>query len=115
MLVYGVYVSDNCNRRVQTLIGPLVLDIFMFRKDEDLHGPALEKPGSLSDTLARWWKMKNHKIAYKLLYMAQHGNKNERYKAVTVLGSLSHLKGKLSRLSQCSSDVDYNFSFLYVK
>ncbi|XP_025993627.2 protein SERAC1 isoform X3 [Solenopsis invicta] len=71
---------------------PRFKDIFMFRKDEDLHGSVSEKLGSLSDTLARWWKMKNHKLAYKLLYMAQHGNKNERYKAVTVLGSLSHLK-----------------------
>ncbi|XP_012055483.1 PREDICTED: protein SERAC1 [Atta cephalotes] len=71
---------------------PRFKDIFMFRKDEDLHGPTSEKPTSLSDALAKWWKMKNHKIAYKLLYMAQHGNKNERYKAVTTLGSLSHLK-----------------------
>jgi len=65
----------------------------MFRKDEDLHGPASENPRSLSDILTRWWKVKNHKIAYKLLYMAQHGDKNERYKAVNALGSLSHLKG----------------------
>ncbi|XP_011066797.1 PREDICTED: protein SERAC1 isoform X2 [Acromyrmex echinatior] len=71
---------------------PRFKDIFMFRKDEDLHGPTSEKPTSLSDALAKWWNMKNHKIAYKLLYMAQHGNKNERYKAVTTLGSLSHLK-----------------------
>lgn len=72
----------------------------MFRKDEDLHGP--EKPGNLSDTLARWWKMKNHKLAYKLLYMAQHGNKNERYKAVTALGSLSCLKGSHRNVSLVS-------------
>ncbi|KYM95025.1 Protein SERAC1 [Cyphomyrmex costatus] len=71
---------------------PRFKDIFMFRKDEDLHGPALKKPRSLSDVLAKWWKVKNHKIAYKLLYMAQHGNKNERYKAATTLGSLSYLK-----------------------
>lgn len=79
------------------MIDSLVSDIFMFRKDEDLHGPTSEKPRSLSDALAKWWKMKNHKIAYKLLYMAQHGNKNERCKAVTTLGSLSHLKGNSSR------------------
>lgn len=66
----------------------------MFRKDED-HGSVSDRPGSLSDILAKWWKMKNHKLAYKLLYMAQHGNKNERYKAVTALGGLLHLKGKL--------------------
>ncbi|XP_077259175.1 protein SERAC1 isoform X1 [Temnothorax americanus] len=71
---------------------PQFKDIFMFRKDEDLHGPASEKPRSLSDTLARWWKEKNHKLAYKLLYMAQHGDRNERYKAVTELGALLHLK-----------------------
>lgn len=82
------------------LIDPsLVLDFSMFRKDEDLHGSA-EKSGSLSNTLARWWKTKNHKLAYKLLYMAQHGDRNERYKAVTVLGSLSHMKGRLS--SHCN-------------
>lgn len=66
----------------------------MFKKDEDLHGSGLEKPQSLSDRFANWWKMKNHKIAYKLLYMAQHGDKTERFKAVTALSSLSHLKGK---------------------
>ncbi|XP_011861232.1 PREDICTED: protein SERAC1-like [Vollenhovia emeryi] len=72
---------------------PQFKDIFMFRKDEDLHGPpASERSSGLSDTLARWWEMKNHTLAYKLLYMAQHGDRNERYKAVTVLGSLSHLK-----------------------
>lgn len=72
----------------------------MFRRDEDQHGR--EKPGSLSDTLARWWKGKNHKLAYKLLYMAQHGNKNERCKAVTALGSLSHLKGSRHDVSLVS-------------
>lgn len=72
-----------------------IADIFMFRKD-DLHGPVLEKSQSLSDILMNWWEMYNHKIAYKLLYMAQHGNKNEQYKAVTALSSLSRLKGKFT-------------------
>lgn len=71
---------------------PRFKDVFMFKKDEDLHGSGLEKPQSLSDRFANWWKMKNHKIAYKLLYMAQHGDKTERFKAVTALSSLSHLK-----------------------
>ncbi|KMQ95175.1 protein serac1 [Lasius niger] len=71
---------------------PRFKDVFMFKKDQDLHGSALEKSQSLSDMFTNWWKMKNHKIAYKLLYMAQHGDKTERFKAVTALSSLSHLK-----------------------
>lgn len=69
-------------------------DVFMFKKDEDLHRSVLEKSQSLSDIFTNWWKVKNHKIAYKLLYMAQHGDKTERFKAITALSSLSNLKGK---------------------
>lgn len=68
----------------------------MFRKNKDLHGIVQERSQSLSDILTKWWKIKNHKIAYKLLSMAQHGDKNERVKAVTSLSSLIHLKGKLT-------------------
>lgn len=67
--------------------------MFMFKKNEDLHR-SFEKSQSLSDIFTTWWKVKNHKIAYKLLYMAQHGDKTERFKAVTALSSLSNLKGK---------------------
>ncbi|XP_032663066.1 protein SERAC1 isoform X2 [Odontomachus brunneus] len=71
---------------------PQFKDISMFRKDENLYRSALDKPQGLSDILMKWWKVYSHNLAYKLLYMAQHGNRNERCKAVTVLGSLSHLK-----------------------
>ncbi|XP_014473260.1 PREDICTED: protein SERAC1-like isoform X2 [Dinoponera quadriceps] len=71
---------------------PLFKDILMFGKDEDLYRSALEKPRGLGDILMKWWKVYSHNLAYKLLYMAQHGDKNERCKAVTVLGSLSYLK-----------------------
>ncbi|GAB1865692.1 Protein SERAC1 [Camponotus japonicus] len=71
---------------------PRFKDVFMFKEDEDLQRSALEKPQSFSDIFTNWWKIKNHKIAYKLLYMAQHGDKTERFKAVTALGSLSNLK-----------------------
>ncbi|XP_072746379.1 protein SERAC1 [Anoplolepis gracilipes] len=71
---------------------PRFKDVFMFKKDEDLRRSSLEKPQSFSDIFKNWWKIKNHKIAYKLLYMAQHGNKTERFKAVTALSSLSNLK-----------------------
>lgn len=64
----------------------------VFRQNEDLHGIVQEKSRSLSDILTTWWKVKNYKIAYKLVSMAQHGDKNERFKAVTALGSLIHLK-----------------------
>jgi len=65
----------------------------MFRKDEDLKESALERSQSFSNILAKWWKIKNHKLSHKLLYMAQNGDKTERFKAVTVLNSLSFLKG----------------------
>lgn len=68
----------------------------MFGKDEDLHGSTLEKSQSLGDIFTKWWKIHNHKIAYKLLYMAQHGDKNERFKAASTLSSLAHLKGRLN-------------------
>lgn len=68
----------------------------MFRKDDDLHGSTQEQSQSIRDVLMKWWEVHNHKIAYKLLYMAQHGDKNERYKAATTLGSLTHLEGKLN-------------------
>lgn len=67
----------------------------MFRKDENLYRSALDKPQGLGDILMKWWKVYSHNLAYKLLYMAQHGDRNERCKAVTVLGSLSHLKSIL--------------------
>jgi hypothetical protein len=65
----------------------------MFRKDEDLNESALEKSQSFSNILAKWWKIKNHKFSHKLLHMAQNGDKNERFKAVRVLNSLTFLKG----------------------
>lgn len=104
------YIFDNCNN-VQMLLNFLdflLLDVFMFKKDQDLHGSALEKSQSLSDMFTNWWKMKNHKIAYKLLYMAQHGDKTERFKAVTALSSLSHLKGKFI---DCYISDAINYSF----
>ncbi|XP_011352205.1 protein SERAC1 isoform X2 [Ooceraea biroi] len=67
---------------------PRFKNIFMFGKDEDLKESASEKPRSFSRALAQWWKIKNHKLAYKLLHMAQKGE-TERFKAVTVLNSLS--------------------------
>lgn len=69
-------------------------DVFISKEDEDLHRSALEKPQNFSDMFTNRWKIKNHKMAYKLLYMAQHGDKTERFKAVTALSSLSNLKGK---------------------
>ncbi|KAH0952241.1 hypothetical protein HN011_003545 [Eciton burchellii] len=71
---------------------PHFKNIFMFRKDEDLNESALEKSQSFSNILAKWWKIKNHKFSHKLLYMAQNGDKNERFKAVRVLNSLTFLK-----------------------
>lgn len=73
-------------------------DVFMSKEDEDLHRSALEKirdvkTQNFSDIFKNRWKIKNHKMAYKLLYMAQHGAKTERFKAVTALSSLSNLKG----------------------
>lgn len=91
------------------LIWILFPDVFMFKEDEDLQRSALEKPQSFSDIFTNWWKIKNHKIAYKLLYMAQYGDKTERFKAVTALGSLSNLKGKFIN---CYIYSDVNYSFL---
>jgi len=75
----------------------------MFRRDEDLKETSaiLEKSQSFSKILVKWWKIKNDKLSHKLLHMAQNGDKNERFKAVTVLNSLSFLKGV------------YNFIFYY--
>lgn len=70
----------------------MLLDIFVFGKNED--DSTLERSQKFGDIFKNWWKIKNHKIAYKLLHMAQHGDKNERSKAVTTLSSLSYLKGK---------------------
>ncbi|XP_050458776.1 protein SERAC1 [Cataglyphis hispanica] len=71
---------------------PRFKDVFMSKEDEDLHRSALEKTQNFSDIFINRWKIKNHKMAYKLLYMAQHGDKTERFKAVTALSSLSNLK-----------------------
>ncbi|XP_025158727.1 protein SERAC1 isoform X2 [Harpegnathos saltator] len=71
---------------------PRFKDISMFQTDEDLYKSTLQKPQGIGDILMKWWKVHSHNLAYKLLYMAQHGDKNERHKAVTALGSLSHLK-----------------------
>lgn len=65
----------------------------MFKEDKNLHRSG--KSQGLGDALMKWWKVRSHNLAYKLLYMARHGDKNEQYKALTVLGSLSYLKSML--------------------
>ena len=65
----------------------------MFRNKEDLHSSVKEKPQTLSYLIMKWWKSLNRNLAHRLLYMAQHGSKKEREKAVHSLSSLKHLKG----------------------
>lgn len=75
-------------------------DIFILyvNKTYNLHTDnthVTEKPRSFGNILMKWWKTYNKKTPYNLLYVAQHGDKNERRKAVTALNSFSHLKGKI--------------------
>ncbi|KAL0099697.1 hypothetical protein PUN28_019834 [Cardiocondyla obscurior] len=89
--IFRSTVNTNILNLEQTRAQYIYIDDPQFQY-EDLREPTPKKSRSLSDIFMKWWKVKNHKLAYKLLYMAQHGDRNERYKAVTVLGSLTHLK-----------------------
>ncbi|XP_076666289.1 protein SERAC1 isoform X2 [Andrena cerasifolii] len=71
---------------------PRYKDVFMFRKNENLQSFLPEQSPSFSDIVMKWWKSLNRNLAYKLLHMAQHGDKTERLKAVYTLSSLKYLK-----------------------
>lgn len=67
----------------------------MFRKKENLQSPLPDQSLSFSHIIMKWWKSVNRNVAYKLLHMAQHGDKTERLRAVYTLNSLNYLKGIL--------------------
>ncbi|XP_076248337.1 protein SERAC1 [Calliopsis andreniformis] len=71
---------------------PRFKDIFMFRNSENLQSFLPEQSPSFSQHVMKWWKSLNRNVAYKLLHMAQHGDKTERLKAVYTLNSLKYLK-----------------------
>ena len=71
---------------------PRYKDVFMFRKNENLQSFLPERSPSFSDIIMKWWKSLNRNVAYKLLHMAQHGDRTERLKAVYTLNSLKYLK-----------------------
>ncbi|KAG7189606.1 hypothetical protein KM043_017290 [Ampulex compressa] len=71
---------------------PRFKDVFMFREDKTAQSSALKTQHGLSTIVMKWWKSLNRNLAYRLLHMAQHGNKSERYKAVHTLNSLKYLK-----------------------
>ncbi|XP_017795657.1 PREDICTED: protein SERAC1 [Habropoda laboriosa] len=64
----------------------------MFRKIENLQSSVEKQSLSFSHIIMKWWKSFNRSIAYKLLYMAQHGNEWESIRALYTLNSLKHLK-----------------------
>ncbi|XP_076619639.1 protein SERAC1 [Colletes latitarsis] len=71
---------------------PRFKDVFMFRKSRNLQSSIAEESPSFSHIIMKWWKSLNRNVAYKLLYMSQHGNKPERLKAIYTLNSLKYLK-----------------------
>lgn len=71
---------------------PRLKDVFMFRKDENLQASISKKPHSFTHNVMKWWKSWNRSLAYRLLYMAQHGDQNERLKSLYTLNSLKYLK-----------------------
>lgn len=46
----------------------------------------------LSNPAIKWWKSIKHSLAWRLLKMAQHGDKEDRIKAIHQLTLLKHLK-----------------------
>ncbi|XP_054013372.1 protein SERAC1 [Hylaeus anthracinus] len=70
---------------------PRYKDVFMFRTN-NLQSSIVEQSSSFSQTIMKWWKSVNRHVAYKLLYMAQHGDKIEHLKSVYMLNSLKYLK-----------------------
>ncbi|KZC14051.1 PREDICTED: protein SERAC1-like [Dufourea novaeangliae] len=71
---------------------PRYKDVFMFRKTENLQTFVPEQSFSFSHVIMKWWKSLNRNVAYKLLHMAQNGDKTERLKAMHTLNSLKYLK-----------------------
>lgn len=70
----------------------MLLDVLMLRKVENLQSSVPVQSLSFNHTIMKWWKSLTRNIAYKLLYIAQHGNVRERLKALCTLNSLNHLK-----------------------
>lgn len=71
---------------------PRFKDVLMLRKVENLQSSVPVQSLSFNHTIMKWWKSLTRNIAYKLLYIAQHGNVRERLKALCTLNSLNHLK-----------------------
>lgn len=70
----------------------IFLDVLMLRKVENLQSSVPIQSLSFNHTVMKWWKSLTRNVAYKLLYIAQHGNVRERLKALCTLNSLKHLK-----------------------
>ncbi|OAD56460.1 Protein SERAC1 [Eufriesea mexicana] len=71
---------------------PRFKDVLMLKKIENLQSSVPLKSLSFDHTIMKWWKSLTRNMAYKLLYIAQHGNNSERLKALCSLYSLKHLK-----------------------
>lgn len=70
----------------------ILLDVLMLRKVENLQSSVPVQSLSFNHTVMKWWKSLTRNVAYKLLYIAQHGDVRERLKALCTLNSLKHLK-----------------------
>lgn len=88
--IWQILVAFNSSVRLFIIV---ISDVFMFRKNKNLQSSMTEQSSSFSQIIIKWWKSLNHNVAYKLLHMAQNGEKTERLKAIYTLNSLKYLKG----------------------
>ncbi|XP_017887632.1 protein SERAC1-like isoform X3 [Ceratina calcarata] len=71
---------------------PRFKDILLYKNIGSLQSSVPVESFSFNNTILKWWKSLNRSIAYKLLTMAQIGDRTEKLRALYTLNSLKHLK-----------------------
>ncbi|XP_066591524.1 protein SERAC1 isoform X2 [Prorops nasuta] len=67
-------------------------DSFIYDNINDLRFSTLKKQPTISKIIEKGWKIINRNLAYRLVYVAQHGDKSERARAIDSLNNLKQLE-----------------------